>query len=185
MKTQKYVVDAKPLIDLLLSIYCEVCKKRDICKKYDVYFLKLGEKEKEIVLKRIYNLATTKRIVVTPHILAETYDVLETKYKIKGKLQEDFWANVKDFLEKIREEYVKKEDILNEEMFVKYGFADTSVYLTAKKLRDENKEYEIVLVTGESKDEGRLKSLSGRYGFYVKGFEEIFWEWIDASTYFS
>ncbi len=183
MKKRKYVVDTGPLIDLLLIICCNIKEEniaKDECKKHEKYFSQIGEEEREMVWKKIYALIITKDIIVTPHILAETYDLLETRYNIKGKIQEPFWASVMDFLEKIREECVRKEDIINEKMFMKYGFADTSVYLAAKKLKNENKEFELVLVTGEDKDAGKLKSLSKKDGFSVTGFEEIFWKWTDV-----
>lgn len=42
----------------------------------------------------------------------------------------------------------------------------------------------MVLVTGESKDESKLKSLSEKDGFYGKEFEEIFWEWTEMPVLF-
>ncbi|PKP56766.1 MAG: hypothetical protein CVT88_06245 [Candidatus Altiarchaeales archaeon HGW-Altiarchaeales-1] len=173
MKPKKFVVDTEPLIIMLLIIWCsnENRVTDEYMKKIDEKFSQMRIKEeREILYKSITSII--KNIVVTPHVLAETYDIVETKYDMKGNRGEEFWMFMKDFFKKIGEECIGKEEILNEKMFVKCGFADTSVYLAAKKLKNENKGYNWVLISHD----WLLRNLSGKDGFSVYGLEDIIYK---------
>jgi hypothetical protein len=76
-----------------------------------------------------YFLTSSKSIVVTPGVLSEISNFAE-------KLENDGFSKMlkknSSMLRRIKEIYIKKEDILDSNHVFKFGFTDTSLILAAK-----------------------------------------------------
>jgi len=71
------------------------------------------------------------RIVVTPQVLAEAWNLLE---KINEKKFKDFIISIMDTLYSITEKYIEKEYIFDNDGFRYIGVTDISVILAAKNI---------------------------------------------------
>lgn len=88
-------------------------------------------------IKSIHKNLLKYKIIVTPHILAEVSNKIENK--LQGKKYEQLMRESISSLKKLEEEYVKKDEILSQDMFLKFGFADCSLYLAIKNLVENEK----------------------------------------------
>lgn len=71
------------------------------------------------------------KIVVTPQVLAETWNLIE---KINEKKFKEFVNSIMNTLYLMNEHYVEKDDILENDGFNYIGITDISVILAAKRM---------------------------------------------------
>ena len=67
-----------------------------------------------------------KKIVITPHILAETGNLAKRDFKHDADFS-DFIKRANDIITRMDELFVKKEDIIQEPAVAKFGYTDISL----------------------------------------------------------
>lgn len=122
MKQKILVLDSNILINVLLS-------DEDDANKY---WKESGINVTPENIKSVCKSLQKHKIIVTPHILTEVSNQIENK--LHGEKYRQLMKESISALEKFGEEYVKKDEILSQDMFLKFGFADCSLYLAIKNL---------------------------------------------------
>lgn len=121
-RSKSLLIDTGPLSLLLVGAY-----NTRYLDKFIIESKKVDKKDFELLVNFLQGL----EILVTPHVLAETNNIVENKI---GK------RNFKDFIEKnmlfikdsLIELYISKDEIFNTNVVLKFGVTDTSLFLASK-----------------------------------------------------
>lgn len=84
-------------------------------------------------LVRYLSFFKGKVLYVVPQILAELYSLLKRDAKRKN-IDLDYWLNqLKPFFENLKENYISKDEILQYDKFIYYGFTDMALVKCLEK----------------------------------------------------
>ncbi len=124
------ILDTNILLLFLVGIF-----NKDYIKKCD--FLQnsnkcYGEEHYKLVGKIIKYF---NKIIITPQVLAEIYNIAHTSRIKKEKLLDEFLIKVINQLKSFKEQYINKEIIFNNSEVIKFGFADISLIEAARELK--------------------------------------------------
>jgi len=114
---QRYILDTKPFVILTVGLF----NKRYLEKVG--FRWKLEGKDFDL----LSGFLQGKKIIVTPQVLAETCNIVESRLK-KDLFKEYMEYMMVFFKEELIEIYVEKEKLLDIEAITKFGFTDISVY---------------------------------------------------------
>lgn len=124
LKTRKkpIITDTSPLLLLLIGSYDKsTIKGFKRLSKYDSDDFDL-----------LFQFVATRRIIVTPQILAEVSNFAKGLKNNPDTFSEIIGKN-KALLEKVCEKYIPKNDILGSQELAKFGFTDASIIMAAKE----------------------------------------------------
>ena len=147
------VVDTKLLILYLVGVY-------DIRNK--TYYLdrfSLCNKDYVFLTRFFEQMKVIDKLIITPQILSEFCSLINTRLK---KNSSNFMFTILPLLKNINEEYIKKNEILEENQFCKYGSTDMGIYIISNK-----KDYPIITC------DRNLTGLLENNNNLVVNFEEI------------
>lgn len=80
----------------------------------------------------LFQFLATRRVIVTPQILAEVSNFAKELKNNPDTFSEIIGKN-KALLEKVCEKYIPKNDILGSQELAKFGFTDASIIMAAKE----------------------------------------------------
>ncbi len=115
---QPVITDTSPLLLLLMGLYDE---------KIIAKFKRLSEYNSEDY-KLLLQFTARRKIIITPEVLSEVSNFAK---ELKNQFSEFIEGN-RQILEKIDENYVPKNDILDSQEVLRFGFTDSSIILAAK-----------------------------------------------------
>ncbi len=131
--TKEVILDTIPLSFLLMGIY----NKKKEQKIKPIANISFTEEKAKLLALLLHN----KKIIVTPHVLAEMSNHCEKNTKNIG----NFLAATKNIIHGFDEEHVKIESIMADESLFRLGITDIGLLIVGNKDR--------ALLTGEQRHE--------------------------------
>lgn len=116
------LIDTGPLSLLLVGSY-----KIDKLDKFVVDSRKFDENDFKLLIQFLQNF----NLFITPQILAETNNIVE-KYIGKNEFGEFMKINMAFLKNRLAEIYIGKNKILENDMVLKFGVTDISIFLSSK-----------------------------------------------------
>lgn len=151
IRKKPIITDTSPLLLLLIGSYDKnTIKGFKRLSKYDSDDFDL-----------LFQFVATRRVIVTPQILAEVSNFAKELKNSPDAFPEIIGKN-KALLEKICEKYIPKNDILGSQELVRFGFTDASIIVAAK-------ENDALVLT----DDFPLLGICKRNGLDTKHMKEI------------
>ena len=153
LKTRKkpIITDTSPLLLLLIGSYDKsAIRGFKRLSKYDSDDFDL-----------LFQFVATRRIIITPQILAEVSNLAKELKNNPTTFSEIIEKN-KTLLEKVCEKYIPKNDILGSQELARFGFTDASIIVAAK-------ENDALVLT----DDYPLLGICKRKGLDTKDMREI------------
>lgn len=149
-KTKNLLLDTGPLVLLLVGSY----------NNEKIASLTVGSKKFETEdFKLLLSFLKGFDLFITPHILAEASNIIG-KYIRKNEFEKVISMNKKFLKEGVLEIYIKKDEILDNEIALKIGITDTSIILASTN--------KIVLTIDEP-----LLGICKKNGIYACRLDEI------------
>lgn len=122
IKTKNLLVDTGPLALLLVGLY-----KSEKLKEFQIDSKRFDEED----LNLLVNFLRGINLFITPQILAETNNIIG-KFMVKEQFKELLKNNMLFLKDRLVEVYIHKNEILNNDLVLKLGITDMSIFLSAR-----------------------------------------------------
>lgn len=122
VKTKNLLIDTGPLSLLLVGLYN--VKRLD---KFSINSKRFDKKDFTLLIQFVQE----HTLFVTPQILAETVNIT-SKYIEKNEFSEFMKINMTFLKDRLTEIYIKKNEILENDLVLRFGITDISVFLSSK-----------------------------------------------------
>ncbi|MCK5321902.1 MAG: hypothetical protein KAJ47_01435 [Candidatus Aenigmarchaeota archaeon] len=147
------ILDTKLLILYLVGIY-DIRNKTHYLDRFS-----LCNKDYVFLTRFFEQMRVIDKLIITPQILSEFCSLINTRLKTNSS---NFMFNILSLLKDINEEYITKNEILEEDEFCKYGSTDIGIYIMSN-----NKDYPVITCDSD------LTGLIEKNNNLVINFEEI------------
>lgn len=158
---KRIVVDSGPLFLHAASVFSKE-SGLEICLRKAVRSLAINELDARhfsIVLDRFFS--TAKEILVTSYVLAEICNLAEVRLKLKNSKLRDFVGSYKEFLLKLREYHVEKDQLIELKKAWKLCFTDSSLALASR----DNKA-QIITIDNKLVGWCRSQGIDAKHAYY-------------------